>query len=381
VGLSELAVDGVAPSRAERPSTAEQVAAAIANANARGAAVVVQAGRTRIGVGDPPERYDVALDLGALRGVVEHSPADLVCTVRAGTTLAELEEALRASGQRWPVEVAHPELATVGGTVAGAAAGPSRLRYQHPRDWIIGCRAVLGDGTLTRAGGRVVKNVTGFDLTRLYAGTYGTLVVLVELTLKLIALPQRTMTLRIDRTSLAAALDVAASLRETHLPLDALAIRGDGRAARVHVRLAGTAAAVERLAAAVRTHGAAEDDDATWQALTSATAEGDDVARAVWPAGHRPPDTDLGNAVLYPGSGIAFLLDPIPPERFRAMRAAFESGGGALIVERANAEYKRAVGGAWGTIRTPARIARALKERFDPNAVLAPGRIPLASIA
>jgi glycolate oxidase FAD binding subunit len=300
--------------------------------------------------------------------------------VRAGTTLAELDDVLRSSGQRWPVEVAHPERATIGGTIAGAAAGPSRLRYQHPRDWIIGCRAVLGDGTLTRAGGRVVKNVTGYDLTRLYAGSYGTLVAIVELTLKLVAAPERTLTLRIDRNDAASALSVAADLRATHLPLDALAIVTDKGRASVHVRVAGVEPAVMRVAAAFRALGADDGDDAVWHRLAASTAEGEAVARAVWPAGHRPPDLDLASAVIYPGSGIAFLLGPIAPARFRAMRAALESAGGALVVERASAEYKREVGGAWGACRTPAGVAASLKERFDPNGVLAPGRMPLASM-
>jgi glycolate oxidase FAD binding subunit len=386
--VAEHAVDGMLPSRTLRPETTGELAAMIAAADRAREAVVLWGGGTRIGVGDPPQRYDTAVDLTGLSGVVEHSAADLVCTVRAGTTLAELADELRASGQRWPVEAPSPEHATVGGTIASAAVGPSRLRYQHPRDWIIGCTAVLGDGTITRAGGRVVKNVTGYDLTRLYSGSYGTLVALAEITLKLMALPERTATLHATVTDIRAALRVAAELRATHLPLDALAIatgaaaqRSGGTRASVLVRVSGPDAAVERVAQAVRERtGAIDTDAAVWHDIASLPAETDQVARAGWPGGHAPPDgVELTDAVVYPGNGIAFLFGPFAPDAFTRMRASLEAADGALVLERADPSFKGAVGGAWGKPRVPLAIARALKDRFDPHGVLAPGRVPLAS--
>lgn len=388
VDVSERAVDGMVPSRMLRPDTTDELAAAITAAGRAREAVVLWGGGTRIGVGDPPERYDIAVDLTGLAGIVEHSPADLVCTVRAGTTLAELASVLGASGQRWPVEAPHPERATVGGTIASAAAGPSRLRYQHPRDWIIGCTAVLGDGTVTRAGGRVVKNATGYDLTRLYSGSYGTLVALAEITLKLMALPERTATLRATAVDLRDALRIASDLRATHLPLDALAIVTGGAAERVgdartsvFIRIAGPEAAVERVTTAVRERsGAVHFDARVWDDIASLPAHSDRVARAGWPAGHDLPfGLDLANAVIYPGSGIAFVLSALDVDTFGRMRESLETADGALLVERADAQFKRAVGGAWGRPRVPLAIARALKDRFDPHGVLAPGRVPLAS--
>ena len=388
VVAAERAVDGMRPSRSERPRTTDELAAMIAAANSAREAIVLWGGGTRIGVGDPPERYDTAVDLTGLAGVVEHSPADLVCTVRAGTTLAELASALRESGQRWPVEAPSAERATVGGTIASAAAGPSRLRYQHPRDWILGCTAVLGDGTITHAGGRVVKNVTGYDMTRLYSGSYGTLVALTEVTLKLVALPERTATLRATVSELRDALRIAAELRTTHLPLDALALVTGAAAERVgdprtsvFIRVAGTDAAVERITSAVRDRcGAGPFDARVWEDIASLPASSARVARAGWPAGHDVPGgLDLSNAVIYPGSGFAFVLSSLDAGAFGQMRACLEAADGALIVERADTGFKRAVGGAWGRPRVPLAIARALKDRFDPHGVLAPGRVPLAS--
>jgi len=389
VAVGERAVDGMVPSRTLRPGTTEELAAIITAAGHAREAVVLWGGGTRIGVGDPPERYDIAVDLTGLTGIVEHSAADLVCTVRAGTTLADLASALSASGQRWPVEAPRPDRATVGGTIASAAAGPSRLRYQHPRDWIIGCTAVLGDGTITRAGGRVVKNATGYDLTRLYSGSYGTLVALAEVTLKLMALPERTATLRATAADLRDALRIASELRATHLPLDALAVVTGAAAQRVgdarttlFIRVAGPEAAVERITTAVRElSGAAHFDARVWEDIASLPAYTDRVARAAWPAGHDLPfGLDLSNAVIYPGSGIAFVLSALDVDTFARMRASLEAADGALVVERSDAEFKRAVGGAWGRPRVPLAIARALKDRFDPHGVLAPGRVPLASI-
>ena len=388
VAIGERAVDGMVPSRTLRPGATDELAAIITAAGRAREAVVLWGGGTRIGVGDPPERYDIAVDLTGLTGIVEHSAADLVCTVRAGTTLADLASALSASGQRWPVEAPRPDRATVGGTIASAAAGPSRLRYQHPRDWIIGCTAVLGDGTITRAGGRVVKNATGYDLTRLYSGSYGTLVALAEVTLKLMALPERTATLRATAADLRDALRIASELRATHLPLDALAVVtgaaaqriGDARTS-VFIRVAGPEAAVERITSAVRERsGAVHFDARVWEDIASLPATSDRVARVAWPPGHDLPiGLDLSNAVLYPGSGIAFVLSALDVDAFGRMRASLEAADGALIVERADAEFKRAVGGAWGRPRVPLAIARALKDRFDPHGVLAPGRVPLAS--
>ena len=387
VAVAERVVDGLQPSRTLRPETTEDLAALITGAGRDHEAVLLWGGGTRIGVGDPPTRYDIAVDLTGLAGIVEHSPADLVCTVRAGTTLAELARALSASGQRWPVEAPSPERATVGGTIASAAAGPSRLRYQHPRDWIIGCTAVLGDGTITHAGGRVVKNVTGYDMTRLYSGSYGTLVALAEVTLKLVALPEQTVTLRATVAHLRDALRIAGELRATHLPLDALAIVtgaaaervGDARTS-VFIRIAGARAAVERITTAVRERtGASPLDASVWEDIASMPASSDRVARAGWPGGHDVPfGLDLSNALIYPGSGIAFVLSALDVDAFDRMRSSMEAADGALIVERADVEFKRAVGGAWGRPRVPLQIARALKDRFDPHGVLAPGRVPLA---
>ena len=379
------AIDGMTPRGIVRATTEAEVVDAIRGANERGEAIVVSGGATRLGVGDPPARYDVAVDLSALRGIVEYEPGDLVATVRAGTTLAELAQALAPRGQRWPVEPGLPERATIGGTLAGAAGGPSRLRYFHPRDWVIGARVVLGDGTPVRSGGRVVKNVTGYDLTRLWSGTFGTLVAIVELTLKLTAIPERTVSLVAD-VDVPAAFETAKQLHASGLPLDALAIvTGDAASAlgahgdaALLVRVTGPAAAVRRLGREIRERMRCRDvANEVWNDVTALPLEAKWAARVAWPATTQPAIQFAGYpAVIYPGNSTAYLLRSIDGATFGKVRASLEAVGGIAVLERATAEYKRDAGGAWGTPRVPLGIARALKERFDPRDVLAPGRMP-----
>jgi glycolate oxidase FAD binding subunit len=373
VDLTRWSIDGVAPTRVERPATDGEVASLIGAAHRAHEAVVLWGGATRIAVGEAPSRYDTALDLTGLGGIVEHSPADLVCTVRAGTTIAALQAELARAGQRWPVEVAYPERATVGGTIASSAPGPSRLRHQHLRDWILGCTAVLGDGTLVRAGGRVVKNVTGYDLTRLYSGSYGTLAALVEVSLKLIALDEGTRTLVLRDPDARRLASIGAELRAA-LPVDALALVTVPDP-RLYVRVAGTSAAVERLTAEVRARGAFEErpGDELLE-IAKLPSLGAKVARLAVTPGREWEDLD-GLALAYLGTGVAFRFEATVDE-LRGLRARVERGGGALVVERAPADEKRAVG-VWGRTGTPVRIARALKDRFDPHGVLAPGRMPV----
>ena len=379
------AIDGITPRNIVRATSEAEVADTIRGANERGEAIVVTGGATRLRVGDPPARYDIALDLSALRGIVEYEPGDLVATIRAGTTLAELAEALTPRGQRWPVEPGLPQRATVGGTLATAAGGPSRLRYFHPRDWVIGARVVLGDGTPVRSGGRVVKNVTGYDLTRLWSGTFGTLVAIVELTLKLTAIPERTVSLVAD-VDITDAFETARLLQASGLPLDALAIvtgeAASGLGARgeaaLLVRLTGPAAAVRRLGREVRELTRWRDvANDVWNDISALPLEAKWAARVAWPSATRPAIQFAGYpAVIYPGNSTAYLLRSIDRATFTKVRASLEAAGGIAVLERSSAEYKREAGGAWGVPRVPLGIARALKQRFDPRGVLAPGRMP-----
>ena len=376
-------LDGMYPRTVVRAERVEDVVEAIRAANSAREAIVIRGGATRLGIGDPPERYDTSLDLRALSGIVQFEPADLVATVRAGTTLSELAAMLAEHGLRWPVEAGAHDRATVGGTIASAAGGPSRLRYFHPRDWTIGVQAVLGDGSLTRAGGRVVKNVTGYDLTKLYSGSFGTLCAITEASLKLCAIPERQLTLRAESPTLEHAHLVTRALLQTGLPLDALAVLDGPRAGElgasswigIWVRLVGSHRVVERLERAMSEHlPFVEDEPGVWPRLAALPLEAETSLRLSWPAGSAEIFPGQNGGLLYPGVETLHAFGAEGVDEVEALREVIEGKGGGLVVERAPGTLRRAVG-TWGTLRTPAVVGRALKERFDPNGVLAPGRM------
>ncbi|MCH8115770.1 MAG: FAD-binding oxidoreductase [Chloroflexi bacterium] len=178
-------LDGLTPSAVERPKGLDELSAALASANASGLAVVPWGGGTRIGVGNVPSGYDVALDLTGHTGHLEHVAGDLTVIVDGGVRIGDLNGVLEKEGQRLPFEVHSPGQATVGGSVASNAPGRRQSSTGGIRDWVIGMQIVLADGTVTKSGGRVVKNVQGYDLHRLHTGAYGTLGVISQVAFKL----------------------------------------------------------------------------------------------------------------------------------------------------------------------------------------------------
>ena len=177
------------PLIAVRPSSPADVEATLALASEHNLAVAPIGGGTLTGLGMPIERYDVALDLTGLDGVVDYEPDDFTITIGAGMPLADLQRTLAANGQFVPLDHGRFEQATVGGVIAVGRGGLRRTAFGYPRDWLIGMHMVRADGTPIKGGGRVVKNVSGYDLPKLFCGSLGTLGVIVELTFKLRPLP------------------------------------------------------------------------------------------------------------------------------------------------------------------------------------------------
>ena len=190
--MEYAALLGTEPGEVVRPTTVEEVASAVARADAAGKAVIPWGGGTGQGYGHLPRRADVLLDLSGLNRIVSHEPGDMTVTVQAGTTLARVQETLAARGQFLPLDPPQAEHATMGGILATNAWGPSRLLYGTARDWLIGLSVVDAKGRLIKGGGKVVKNVTGYDLPKLHVGALGTLGVIVEATFKVSPLPERS---------------------------------------------------------------------------------------------------------------------------------------------------------------------------------------------
>jgi glycolate oxidase FAD binding subunit len=167
------------------PGTEEEIASVLTYANVNGKKVIVEGGGTKKGFGGLVESADLILSMAEYKGVVEHATGDLTVTVRAGTTFTELQTYLAQHGQKIALDPAWPDEATIGGIIAANESGPKRLGYGSARDNVIGLRIVYPDGTIIRSGGKVVKNVAGYDMNKLFIGSMGTLGVLTEVTLKL----------------------------------------------------------------------------------------------------------------------------------------------------------------------------------------------------
>jgi len=180
-----FAIDGCTPQRIESPATIDELAHYAASAHAANLAIVPVGNGTQLHIGRPPARYDLALSTQRLNRVLAHEAADMTVTVEAGITLAALNAALARAGQRLPLDPPHPECTTIGALIATDACGPLRLSHGKVRDLLIGITVVLADGTLAHGGGRVVKNVAGYDLMKLFTGSFGTLGIIVEATFKL----------------------------------------------------------------------------------------------------------------------------------------------------------------------------------------------------
>ena len=187
--LDAYNVDGRAPWAVIIPGDINQLAAVLALAHREKLAVVPWGGGTTMAMGHPPERLDLVLSLARLDRVLEHEPADLTACVQAGITMAALQAQLGSRRQWWPVDPPLAATATVGGVLASNASGPKRLLYGTARDLLIGITVVHADGAISKAGGKVTKNVTGYDMMKLYIGSLGTLAVIAEATLKLRPIP------------------------------------------------------------------------------------------------------------------------------------------------------------------------------------------------
>lgn len=182
-------VDGIEPATVVLPSTVEELSQLLALANREGVKVVPYGGGTQMTLGNTPDSVDLVAGLSSMNGMIDHQPSDLTATVEAGMTLAKAQDSLAEAGQFLPLQAPSPEKATIGGILAAAHSGPMSLQYGSPRDWLIGIKVVNADGKVTKSGGRVVKNVTGYDMNKLYTGSLGTLGVIVEASFKLAPRP------------------------------------------------------------------------------------------------------------------------------------------------------------------------------------------------
>jgi glycolate oxidase FAD binding subunit len=349
-------------------------------------------------LGSVPARYDVALRTTRLDRVLEYEPADLTVTVEAGVTMGRLQALLAEHGQFLPID--SPADATVGGVLAAGVSGPSRHAYGLPRDWLLGCRVAHADGSVSKGGGRVVKNVAGYDLPKLTVGSLGTLGVVVEVSIKVAPLPALQETFLASYPSLEAAVEACFAADERGLALRALALRRDAQdAALVACWLAGPRAAVERTARELaalagdaetrRLEGA--ESERWWAELDRAGAapEGAVTLRASLPPSavidfmqHLDAlgrEAGLTIATLaYPTTGLVLaqlsdaLVEQLTSAIEEARRQAAKASG-SLVVAAAPVAVKERID-VWGDAGSALPLMRCLKEQFDPQGTLNPGR-------
>jgi glycolate oxidase FAD binding subunit len=381
------AVDGVRPAAVAAPASTDEAAALIRVAAERDLAIVARGAGTKISWGRPPRRLDVVVETRRLDQLVEHAAGDLIAGAQAGLPLAALQERLAGAGQRLGVDEMVPGT-TIGGLVATSPSGPLRLAIGTARDLLIGLTIVRADGVVAKGGGKVVKNVAGYDLGKLIVGSYGTLGLVTEATFRLHPIPAARRWLSAPAGSaerigamLAGLLDsqaVPAAL-EVGWPVD-----GDGRVA---VLLEGTEAGVEaradRVAALLGPDTTELADPAPLYAypwrdspgavaikLTCQLSALPDVLAAARTAGV-PVQGSAGTGVLY--GVLPADTDPALVERIvEQLRELCTTRGGSLVVLDAPAAVKKTVD-TWGPVGG-LDLMRRVKDQFDPGHRLAPGR-------
>jgi glycolate oxidase FAD binding subunit len=187
--LTAYTVDGKLPTVAVRPGSNEEIVEIVRYAAAEKLALIASGARTKLGIGSPPSRYDIALDMTRLDRILAYDPGDLTLSVEAGVPLRTVASALAERRQFLPLSVPYFDRATVGGTIASGVDTPLRQFYGTARDYVLGMEFVIGDGVLSKSGGNVVKNVTGYDLHKLMIGALGTLGVITRVNFKTFPMP------------------------------------------------------------------------------------------------------------------------------------------------------------------------------------------------
>jgi glycolate oxidase FAD binding subunit len=381
-------IDGMAPSFVIAPDSPEAVAAVIADANADRIAVVPWGGGTHMSLGMLPERYGLAIDLRKLAGLVAYEPADLTVTVQSGTKLADLQAHLTQHGQWVPLDPPSSHEATIGGIIASNRSGPARVAYGTVRDLVIGMTVAVPGGQLVKSGGRVVKNVAGYDLAKMHIGALGTLGLITQVSLKVAPLPKASVSLIALSKDAERLLTVSTEIAQAGLSLTGLILTMPVGASETSllIRLSGGPAAVERAQAEVTAAAGA----------LGITVE--QAPAAAWSSGAPPPGLVRVKVVHQPAgalsviqrlreagsdvesmplagvtSGAFIAADDATISALLQLRTEVEASGGSLFVEEATTEMKLKLG-VWGSPPGSFALMHALKEQMDPNRILSPGR-------
>lgn len=438
--LQGLAVDGLAPKAAAYPRSVEEAAQVVRAAHDKGWGLLCRGGGSKVRLGRPPARYDLLLSLEGLNKIIDIDPPNLTVTVQAGVVLADLQDLVGGYENRCffpldgelketadslcsdrahkgafvPLDPPFGTRATVGGILATGSVGPSRLRHGLPRDLVLGTRFIRAEGTVIGMGGKTVKNVSGYDVSKLMIGSLGSLGIIAETTLRLLPLPEKKGGLIMVFDDPEKALGCCDAILESKLlPLSLelfnrtgaqagarAALEGPGRGWWLAAGLDGTEQAYARqvrdmtgLAQEAGAISISEQDQdqarAWWERLSEAGAgpQSKAVCRAHFPLAAYPglarawadlaQESGAGLAIQ-PGCGTAkaFLLSGSPDEQAalgKRLRQASQEVGGGMIIESGGPELKTLLD-VWGPLPSSFKVMESLKKGLDPKNILNPGR-------
>ena len=425
--VGAYAVDGKVPKVVAFPKNADDTSSLLAFANKAGLSVIPRGGGTKMALGGIPKRMDVLVSLVNLNGIVEYEPADLVVTAEPGLRLAELQKTVAKNGQRLPLDPPYTDATTLGGAVSSNSSGPMRYRFGSCRDLLLGVRVALPSGAIMKSGGKVVKNVAGYDLKKLYIGALGTLGVVTELTFRLYPLPESEKTFIASFRDMKSAADLAGRILGSDLlpyaiealNLGAARVVADESGVQLGEASYGVVAGFGDVDESVRkqlstteelarSSGALESvvlegtrEESVWNAIRNLAGSLDRrdscgvACKAAVPISRALEACDAlerhaatsGYACVvssHVGNGIVNFY--ISAERARQgariddlarviteARDLTSQLDGTLVVERCPPEIKALVD-VWGPTRTDFELMRVIKSQFDPRGILSPGR-------
>jgi glycolate oxidase FAD binding subunit len=395
-------IAGVQPQLILEPANELQLASALRQANDANLAVIPRGGGTKLAWGHPPHRADVILATARLNKIIEHAWADLTVSVEAGITIRELQSTLARHNQRLAIDVLWPKSATIGGILSTSDSGALRLRFGSLRDLVIGVTIALPDGTLASSGGKVVKNVAGYDLPKLVTGAFGTLGVITRAVFRLHPLPQSAHTYTFLARDAADAQRLILAIQDSQLAHAALQARFiEGAQPQLDILFEATEAGLNAQAAQLKSLVAAapitESDPPVWNARQEsysavirqespcAVAKVSVLPSRIAPTAEaisaqaRTHQLRAHSVIQATGLGCT-LLEGEPSSihaALHSLRTQLENSGGSLFLAHAPAAMPPL--DAWGNLGDSLPLMRAIKHQLDPQHTLNPGR--LSSVA
>ena len=386
------------------PNTHEELAAVIACAQENRWAVLPCGSGSKLDWGglvksDPPDQGGiVAVSTARLNKLVEHAVGDLTVTAEAGMRFADLQEILGKAGQFLPIDPAYSQQATLGGIIATADSGSLRHRYRGVRDLLLGMTFVRSDGKIAKAGGRVVKNVAGYDLMKLFTGAYGTLGIISQVTFRVYPLPESsgTVILTGEAGALTQATQILLSSALTPTAVDLLspdlvAKLGLGKGTGLIIRFQSIAESVQQQSARLLevaeklglqgTKCSEDDEHQLWQRLPETVWNYSTKSAIICKIGIRPSESvtfinqlPLQDALIHAGSGLGILrFEAATAQTLLQVRRGCETKGGFLTVLVAPADIKQELD-VWGYTGSAIDVMRRIKQQFDPDNTLNPNR-------